>query len=317
MYIEADVIAYRTHTETPITASPTEAPIGDSNEIFPPGLTSAELSGTESLFVISFNRTCYCTAGAGASELSFPPALCGQDFETAAFDQRCNVTSLLDESTREFFGESTTTCQWSNGSKEAVVSFNESSVVMWDPAPNITLAGGRHRNSQRELTVLLGSDASVVAESSAATTTMVSTSSCTTEESCIVLKDGGVRAEAFAILSSEGSVPVLPPDNPTKALAVLVAPQWVGLCGEFSLDGRMSSGAASRSLSAVWNVSTTLASDSAAVAAVAGALEPFQGSLYATVNSTSLEPLVEFEVSLIVENFLGSVDAAAVTVTRV
>ncbi|CAM9473958.1 unnamed protein product, partial [Ectocarpus sp. 8 AP-2014] len=93
--------------------------------------------------------------------------------------------------------------------------------------------------------------------------------------------------------------------------------QWVGLCGEFSLDGRMSSGAASRSLAAVWNVSTTLASDSPAVAAVAGALKPFQGSLYATVNSTSLEPLVEFKISLIVENFLGSVDAAAVTVTRV
>ncbi|CAM9766978.1 unnamed protein product, partial [Ectocarpus sp. 12 AP-2014] len=420
-----DVKAYRTHTETPITPSPTEAPtpaptatpeptpspapsqIGDSNEISPPDLTSAELSGTESLFVISFNRTCYCTAGAGASELSFPPALCGQDFETAVFDQRCDVTSLLNESTREFFGEKTTTCQWSNGSREAVVSFNESSVVMWDPAPNITLAGGYiygqtnlslyeepaefasgtvtlglrqaapelseatftsdgssivvsfsaagsvssglvdpndtesgsagacdalfrsttlvaighgaicEWTSQRELTVILGSDASVVAESSAATTTMVSTSSCTTDESCIVLKDGGVRAEAFAILSSEGSVPVLPPDNPSKVSAVLVAPQWVGLCGEFSLDGRMSSGAASRSLSAVWNVSTTLASDSAAVAAVAGALNPFQGSLYATVNSTSLEPLVEFKISLIVENFLGSVDAAAVTVTRV
>ncbi|CBJ26945.1 conserved unknown protein [Ectocarpus siliculosus] len=419
------VKAYRTHTETPITPSPTEAPApapmatpeptpspdasqtGDSNEISPPELTYAELSGTESLFVISFNRTCYCTAGDGASELSFPPALCGQDFETAVFDQRCNVKSLLDESTREFFGENTTICQWSNGSREAVVRFNESSVVVWDPAPNITLAGGYiygqqnlslyeepavfasgtvtlglrqaapelseatftsdgssivvsfsatgsassglvdpndtesgsagacdalfrsttllaighgaicEWTSHRELTVFLGSDASVVAESSDATTTMVSTSSCTTDESCIVLKDGGVRAEAFAVLSSEGSVPVLPPDNPSTVSAVLVAPQWVGLCGEFSLDGRMSSGAASRSLAAVWNVSTTLASDSAAVTAVAGALKPFQGSLYATVNSTSLEPLVEFKISLIVENFLGSVDAAAVTVTRV
>ncbi|CAM9232454.1 unnamed protein product [Ectocarpus sp. 6 AP-2014] len=419
------VKAYRTHTETPITPTPTEAPapapmatpeptprpdasqIGDSNEISAPELTSAELSGTESLFMISFNRTCYCTAGDGASELSFPPALCGQDFETAVFDQRCDVTSLLDESTRQFFGENTTTCQWSNGSRDAVVSFNESSVVMWDPAPNITLAGGYiygqtnlslyeepavfasgtvtlglrqaapelseatftsdgssivvsfsatgsassglvdpndtesgsagacdaifrsttllaighgaicEWTSHRELTVILGSDASVVAESSSATTTMVSTSSCTTDESCIVLKDGGVRAEAYAVLSSEGSVPVLPPDNPSKASAVLVAPQWVGLCGEFSLDGRMSSGAASRSLAAVWNVSTTLASDSAAVTAVAGALKQFQGSLYATVNSTSLEPLVEFKISLIVENFLGSVDAAAVTVTRI
>ncbi|CBJ26948.1 conserved unknown protein [Ectocarpus siliculosus] len=146
---------------------------------------------------------------------------------------------------------------------------------------------------------------------------MVSTSSCTTDESCIVLKDGGVRAEAFAVLSSKGSVPVLPPDNPSTVSAVLVAPQWVGLCGEFSLDGRLSSGAASRPLSAVWNVSTTIASNSAAVAAVAGALQPFQGSLYATLNSTSLEPLVEFKISLIVENFLGAVDAAAVTVTRV
>ncbi|CAM9381244.1 unnamed protein product, partial [Ectocarpus sp. 8 AP-2014] len=425
---EARLSAYRTHTETPNTLSPTQAPtpaptatpdptpsptvspIGDSNEISPPELTSAELSGTESLFVLSFNRTCYCTAGAGASELSersFPPALCGHDFSTGVFDQRCDITSLLDESTQEFFGENTTTCQWSNGSIEAVVSFNESSVVLWDPAPNITLAGGYiygqtnlslyeepavfasgavtlglrqaapelseatftgdgssivvsfsaagsassglvdpndtdsgstgacdalFRSStlvaigdgatcewtgQRELTVLLGSDASVVAESSAATIKMVSTSSCTTDESCIVLKDGGVRAEALAVLSSEGSVPVFSPDNPSTVSAVLVAPQWVGLCGEFSLDGRLSSGAASRSLSAVWNVSTTIASNSAAVAAVAGALKPFQGSLFATVNSTSLEPLVEFQISLIVENFLGAVDAAAVTVTRV
>lgn len=98
--------AYQTHTETPITPSPVEAPtlapmatpeptpsptsspIGDSNVIPPPELTSAELSGTESFFVLSFNRTCYCTAGAGTLELSFPPALCGQDFRTGVFDQR-------------------------------------------------------------------------------------------------------------------------------------------------------------------------------------------------------------------------------------
>lgn len=106
---EASLVAYRTHTETPNTLSPTQAPtpaptatpdptpsptvspIGDSNEISPPELTSAELSGTESLFVLSFNRTCYCTAGAGASEVSevsFPPALCGHDFVTGVFDQR-------------------------------------------------------------------------------------------------------------------------------------------------------------------------------------------------------------------------------------
>ncbi|CAM9236501.1 unnamed protein product [Ectocarpus fasciculatus] len=421
------LVAYRTHTATPITLSPTQAPtpaptatpdpttsptlspIGDSNGIPPPELTSAELSGTESLFVLSFNRTCYCTAGAGASELSFPPALCGEDFETGVFDQRCDVARLLHESTRELFGENTTTCQWSNGSIEAVVSFNETSVVTWDPAPNITLASGYiygqtnmslyeeptvfasgaitlglrqaapelseakfasdgssvvvsfaaagsassglvdpndtdsgsvgacdalfrsttllaigdgatcecEWTGQRELTVFLGWDASVVAESTAATTTMVSTSSCTTDESCIVLKDGGVRAEAFAVLSSEGSVPVLAPDNPSTVSAVLVAPQSVGLCGEVSLDGRTSSGAVSRSLSAFWNVSTTLASDSTVVAAVAGALKPFQGSLHATLNATSLEPYVEFKISLRVENFLGAVDAATVTVTRV
>ncbi|CAM9229815.1 unnamed protein product, partial [Ectocarpus fasciculatus] len=421
----SDVKAYRTHTETPITPSPTAAPapapmatpeptpapaspIGDSNEISLPELTAAELSGTQSLFVLSFNQPCYCTAGAGASELSFPPALCGEDFQTGEFDQRrCDIASLLDESTRKFFGENTTTCQWSDESIEAVVGFNETSVVTWDPAPNITLAGGYiygptnmslfeeptvfasgavtlglrqaapelseatftsdgssivvsfaaagstssglvdpndtdsgsagacdalfrsttllsigdgatcEWTGQRELTVFLGPDASVVAESSAATTTMVSTSSCTTDESCIALKDGGVRAEAFAVLSSEGSVPVLAPDNPSTVSAVLVAPQSVGRCGEFSLDGRSSSGAASRSLSAVWNVSTTLASDSAVVAAVAGALKPFQGSLYATLNATSLEPLVEFQFSLMVENFLGAVDEATVTVTRV
>ncbi|CBJ26946.1 hypothetical protein Esi_0050_0105 [Ectocarpus siliculosus] len=105
----ASLVAYRTHTETPSTLSPTQAPtpaptatpdptpsptvsrLGNSNEISPPELISAELSETESLFALSFNRTCYCTAGAGVaelSELSFPPALCGHDFVTGVYDQR-------------------------------------------------------------------------------------------------------------------------------------------------------------------------------------------------------------------------------------
>ncbi|CAM9232606.1 unnamed protein product [Ectocarpus sp. 6 AP-2014] len=269
---KASLVAYRTHTETPSTLSPTQAPT---------------------------------------------PAPTATPDPTPSPTLSASMDRLLSCGTRHRIS------RWPAG------TFMDKRICpcmknqLYSPAERLHLGcDRRHRSSQRQrllATALQSWFPSLlrVAESSAVTTTMVSTSSCTTDESCIVLKDGGVRAEAFAVLSSEGSVPVLPPDNPTTVSAVLVAPQRVGLCGEFSLDGRLSSGAASRSLSAVWSVSTTIASNSAAVAAVAGALQPFQGSLYATLNSTSLEPLVEFKFSLIVENFLGAVDAAAVTVTRV
>ena len=43
--------------------------------------------------------------------------------------------------------------------------------------------------------------------------------------SSITLLDGGVRTEAFAVLSSSGSTPILSPDNPASVSVVLVAPE--------------------------------------------------------------------------------------------
>lgn len=91
--------------------------------------------------------------------------------------------------------------------------------------------------------------------------------------------------------------------------------QEVGLCGEFTLDGRASSGSASRTLSAVWNVSSAAAGGSA-LAAVEHALGPFQGFLLATLNASTLEIGVEFSFTLTASNFLGAVDETTVTVIR-
>ena len=92
----------------------------------------------------------------------------------------------------------------------------------------------------------------------------------------------------------------------------------MGLCGEFTLDGRASSGAASRTLSAMWSVSTTSGTgDTAtALAAVEHALAPYQGELLVTLNATVLEVGVGFSFTLSVENFLGARDETAATVTR-
>ena len=51
------------------------------------------------------------------------------------------------------------------------------------------------------------------------------TACTTTESSCMTLLDGGIRTEAFAVLSSSGSAPVLGPDQPLEVSAALVAPQ--------------------------------------------------------------------------------------------
>lgn len=90
--------------------------------------------------------------------------------------------------------------------------------------------------------------------------------------------------------------------------------QEVGLCGEFTLDGRASSGSDSRMLSSTWSVST--AAGQAALAAVEAALAPFQGFLLATLNATSLEIGFDFSFSLTVQSFLGATDEASVKVTR-
>lgn len=93
--------------------------------------------------------------------------------------------------------------------------------------------------------------------------------------------------------------------------------QTVGRCGSFRLDGRVSSGGASRTLSALWSVSAAEEGSSfAALAAADASLAPFQGSLLAELNATALEVGVEFTFSLAVRNFLGSVDEATATLTR-
>lgn len=81
----------------------------------------------------------------------------------------------------------------------------------------------------------IGSEPVVVADS-------VSTT-CSGEESCIILREGGVRTEAFAVLSSTGSTPILAPDEPQAVSAVLVAPQvprllFLSVLDEFFGDGR-------------------------------------------------------------------------------
>ncbi len=95
----------------------------------------------------------------------------------------------------------------------------------------------------------------------------------------------------------------------------------MGFCGEIILDSRASTGAASRTLSTEWRVSSTNTGGNAtvavaAVAAVESALAPFQGSLLATLNATALQIGVEFTFTIAARNFLGGVDETAVVVTR-
>ncbi len=93
----------------------------------------------------------------------------------------------------------------------------------------------------------------------------------------------------------------------------------MGRCGTFSLDGRASSGGASRALSATWNVSASAgdtAVSTAVLAAVREALTPFQGSLLAELNASALEFGVEFAISFTCRSFLGGTGEAVATVTR-
>lgn len=93
--------------------------------------------------------------------------------------------------------------------------------------------------------------------------------------------------------------------------------QAVGLCGSLRLDGRTSSGAASRTLSTFWNVSAASTSASAEeLSTVQSALAAFDGSLLAELNATVLAIGVEFTFSLTVGSFLGEAGEASATVTR-
>ncbi len=81
----------------------------------------------------------------------------------------------------------------------------------------------------RELEISLGFDAFVVSAELGADTSNSSASLCDTTSNqqsyCVTLLDGGVRTEAFALVSSSGSTPVLPATNPLAVSAVLIAPQ--------------------------------------------------------------------------------------------
>lgn len=80
---------------------------------------------------------------------------------------------------------------------------------------------------ERDLAIAVGINAVITADNGSATT-------CSTAESCVSLADGAVRTEAFAVLSSAGSTPVVPPDNPVAVSAVVFSPQ-VGDAETFQL----------------------------------------------------------------------------------
>ncbi|CAM9093541.1 unnamed protein product, partial [Hapterophycus canaliculatus] len=407
---EDELKAYRTHTEVPMTPSPTEAPTPNpvpptssptvgptpSPTPFPtptPNLDSAILSDTQAAFSLAFSSTCYCVEENGRTS-SGDVAVCGFNTELQPFDQGCDVSRLLDESTLYTFGNQST-CEWSEDSLMAVVTYDEPLEESRLTGVNVTLAGGyilggipskmdtlefaegtvvlqgrtaapelleakfsdagdsifvifspegSAANSlldasdaalgsgpgscgsllnassipplgegatcewigERELSVVLGNNAYVVPDEE-------TTETCASPISCITLLEGGIKTEAFAILSSVGSTQVLPPDNPPGVSAVLIAPQTVGLCGILELDGRASSGALSRPLSTWWNVSAT----SSMRTNVESSLAFFEGSLVAELNASALEAGIEHTFALTAENFLGDTDVATVKVARI
>lgn len=92
--------------------------------------------------------------------------------------------------------------------------------------------------------------------------------------------------------------------------------QEVGRCGEFTLDGRASTGGAARGLSAYWHVSGQAGTSAAAILAVQTALAPYNGALLATVNATVLEVGTKFKIWLSVQNFLGETDVTSISAVR-
>lgn len=87
----------------------------------------------------------------------------------------------------------------------------------------------------------------------------------------------------------------------------------MGLCGKLTLDGRASSGALSRTMSASWNVSAASGANRSSLEA---SLALFEGSLVAELDAAALEPGVEFMFALTAGNFLGDTNEATAVVTR-
>ncbi|CAM9220320.1 unnamed protein product [Ectocarpus sp. 12 AP-2014] len=385
-------------TPGPTLAPTTSAPLPRSGPtvtvLLPaPNLESAVLSDTQRTFSLQFSTRCFCTeVGWSGADV----ALCGYDIVSGEFDKGCNIEKVLDKDTRTTFGNQST-CEWSEDSSTAVITYDDARADSWVAGVNITLASGyilggiplmsdgvieyatgtvnlQGRTAPpellqamfsndgesiivafslesstssgllnatdvasgsgsgsceallnassiatigegaacewtggRELTIALGYDAIVEADTGSGV-------SCLSQASCISLLDGGVRTEALAVLSSEGSTPVLAPENPPAVSAVLVAPQIVGLCGTLTLDGRASSGALSRTMSASWNVSAASGANKSSIEA---SLALFEGSLVAELDAAALEPGVKFMFALTVGNFLGDTSGATVAVTRV
>lgn len=76
---------------------------------------------------------------------------------------------------------------------------------------------------ERELKIDLGYQAYIIPDKSVIAANAATP--CQELLSCITLLDGGVRTEAFAIVSSSGSTAVMAPENPPPVTAMLVAPQ--------------------------------------------------------------------------------------------
>ncbi|CAM9256680.1 unnamed protein product, partial [Discosporangium mesarthrocarpum] len=132
----------------------------------------------------------------------------------------------------------------------------------------------------------------------------------------VALKPWGVRTEAGAVLFSTGCKTVLSPVNPVSPFAVISSPQVVGYCGDFTLDGRSSSGGAGRALSGMWKI-TSYSNETANVSKIMDSLAAANGSLLATIGVDALEPGVQFEIALWVKNFLSQqYHVATVSVVR-
>ncbi|CAM9254652.1 unnamed protein product, partial [Ectocarpus sp. 4 AP-2014] len=103
-----------------------------------PDLESAVLSDTQRTFSLQFNSTCFCT------EISWSDtdvALCGYNIVSEEFDKGCAIERVLDEDTRATVGNQST-CEWSEDSLTAVITYDDAFVGSWDAGANITLAGG-------------------------------------------------------------------------------------------------------------------------------------------------------------------------------
>ena len=135
-----------------------------------------------------------------------------------------SCVSILDAATVEILGDGAT-CEYSASSRThstaksnpklmpALRTFCRLQVKLMQGV--LVLSG--EWTGDRELDVSLGYGTLAVPATSSVT-------GCGNYSS-VALLDGGVRTEAFAVLSSSGCTPILSPDNPAAVSVVLVAPE--------------------------------------------------------------------------------------------